>query len=325
MLASIPCNLCHSTEAEQVRGRDRHGKPLRSVICRQCGLVWTDPRPSPDRVREFYVRDYRLEYKGILEPKPQHTYRAGRAALARLALLRPALTPGARLLDVGAGGGEFVYVARALGYDAHGLEPNEGFARYAAQVLSVPVRQGVYQTAGIEPASQQVVTMFHTVEHLEDPFDAMRQAHGWLTPGGLLVIEIPNVEAICQQPHQQFHHGHLYHFNLTALEHIGRSAGYDVASRGTSPDGGNIWAIFERSPVAPPERQGIPGNYARVRAVLDRHTALRHACSRHPYLRPLNKLRTHLDEWRHIQSSSDARAILDALIARSGAGDRIRT
>jgi hypothetical protein len=302
-----------------VRDRDRDGAALRSVICLRCGLVWTDPRPSAADVRAFYLRDYRLQYKRTRQPKPKHTLRAGAAALERLERLRPFLRDGIRLFDLGAGGGEVVYVARALGCCASGLEPNQGYAEYAAEVLGVPVAHGLYQDAVISPGSQDVVTMFHTAEHLEDPFDAMRVSRDWLTSHGVLAVEVPNVEAVCQQPHQQFHRGHLYHFNLATLEQMGRCAGYDVHSSGTSADGGNIWAIFHKADGARRLSGELPGNYERVRAVLDGHTALRHALTRYPYLRPMRKLAARLSEWWLGRASATAADLLDGMVGRARA------
>ncbi|MBH0181271.1 MAG: glycosyltransferase family 9 protein [Nitrospira sp.] len=43
--SSIPCNLCGGTEVSTLSNRSRSGKPLRTVICKSCGLVWSDPRP----------------------------------------------------------------------------------------------------------------------------------------------------------------------------------------------------------------------------------------------------------------------------------------
>ena len=315
--ASIPCNLCGALDAEPVRSRDRHGAALRSIICRRCGLVWTDPRPSAADVRQFYQSDYRVEYKRTRQPKLKHTLRAGIAALERLARLRPDLVPGVSLFDIGAGGGEVVYVARALGYQASGIEPSYGYAAYAADVLQVPVVQGVYQDVRIEPGSLGAITMFHTAEHLEDPRGAMDAARGWLADGGLLAVEVPNVEALCHQPHQQFHRGHLYHFNLPALEQMGRCAGYLIRRSGVTADGGNIWATFEKAAAPVPLSGELPANYARVRAVLERHTPARHLLSRYPYVRPVRKLALRVAEWQTVRSASGATSLLDALIRRT--------
>lgn len=314
-ICSIPCNLCGASDAEQIRAKDRHGNFLRSVICRRCGLVWTDPRPTPEQVVEFYAHEYRRDYKGTYQPKPKHTYRAGKVAVDRFRRLQPFLKPGLRVLDVGAGSGEVVYVLRAMGYEASGFEPNEGYARYAAAALGVPVHQGFWQDVAVAPESQDFVTMFHVVEHLESPFDVMGRARQWLRTEGLLLVEVPNVEAVCQQPHTQFHRGHLYHFNLVTLEMMARRAGFAVIGRSVSSDGGNITVISQKGDATTPAAGELPGNYERVSLILRRHTALRHLFSRYPYMRPFRKLAARLEERRNVRSHRPAKELLDNLIS----------
>src|ERR1043166_6076529 len=315
---SIPCNLCGASDAEQIRTRDRQGDYLRSVICRRCGLVWTDPRPTPEQVVVFYAHEYRRDYKGTYQPKPKHTYRAGKVAVDRFRRLQPFLKPGFAVLDVGAGSGEVVYVLRAMGYEASGFEPNEGYARFAAERLGVPVRQGFWQDVAIAPESQDFVTMFHVVEHLESPFDVMRRARQWLKPEGSLLVEVPNVEAVCQQPHTQFHRGHLYHFNLATLEMMARRAGFAVTHGSASADGGNLTVISQKTHSTPTMGSGeITGNYERVCSILRRHTSFRHLFSRHPYIRPFRKFAARMEERRSARAQRPAKEILDALICEA--------
>ena len=53
--SALSCNLCDSLDADVVSEIDREGRPLRSVICRACGLVRTDPMVCSGGV------DWRLE------------------------------------------------------------------------------------------------------------------------------------------------------------------------------------------------------------------------------------------------------------------------
>ena len=114
---SIRCNLCGAGEVAELGDKDRQGLPLRTVICQECGLVWTDPRPSEEEIKKFYAEEYRVRYKGTWQPKLKHVYRGGLVARARYATLRPFLRSGDVILDVGSGGGELVYLLRGLGYD----------------------------------------------------------------------------------------------------------------------------------------------------------------------------------------------------------------
>ena len=227
---SIPCDLCGSTDVEEICAVDRHGGDLRTVICRRCGLVWTDPRPSAAAVRDYYVDGYRLELRGARQPRRNLVYRAANGAIDRYRNLKPILTPGCRVLDIGAGSGEFVYVLRAAGYDASGIEPDDGYASFAAQSLNAPVSHGFYQDVQVPETSQDVVTMFHVLEHLESPFDALTRARQWLAPGGRLLVEVPNFEARCLFPRARYQRAHFHNFNGPALEMLGRKAGYTVLS-----------------------------------------------------------------------------------------------
>jgi hypothetical protein len=100
---SIPCNLCGGTEVVHLSNRSRSGKPLRTVICRACGLVWSDPRPHD--TRQFYEEEYRLAYKHTYRPKAKHILRAGKVALSRFEKMKDLLASPKAVLDVGSGGG----------------------------------------------------------------------------------------------------------------------------------------------------------------------------------------------------------------------------
>ena len=55
--APAACNLCGCRDAVTVAETDRRLKTLRSIACLQCGLIRTDPMPTPDELAEgvFYL------------------------------------------------------------------------------------------------------------------------------------------------------------------------------------------------------------------------------------------------------------------------------
>jgi SAM-dependent methyltransferase len=309
----IPCNLCGSSDVEVLGDRDRGGRPLRTTICRKCGLVWSNPRPGEQEVRRYYSTEYRLDYKGHSTPSMRHVARSGRGALDRYRALARHVARGSRVLDAGAGGGEVVYVLRKFGFDASGLEPDEHYARHAREALGVPVATGFVQDAEFQAGSFDAVTMYHALEHVEDPSAILSRLRGWIAERGVLLIEVPNVEAVCISPAHRFHFAHFYNFNRDALEALGRKAGFEPAESTTSPDGGNLVTVFRAIARAQPPRSDA-ATYARVAAVVKGHTALKYYCSAFPYAGPVNRLRAYLADRSAAQGCETPRQVLDKLI-----------
>jgi SAM-dependent methyltransferase len=114
----------------------------------------------------------------------------------RLAFLtRAGARPPERLLDIGAGRGRFVAQARAAGWRADGIEPSaRGVA--GAHALGIELRQAGIADAAVAPGSLDAATLWHVLEHLDDPGTALARIAGWLRPGGLLLVGVPNLASV---------------------------------------------------------------------------------------------------------------------------------
>jgi 2-polyprenyl-3-methyl-5-hydroxy-6-metoxy-1,4-benzoquinol methylase len=294
---SVPCNLCGAADYDIVGRRDREGRPLQTVLCRHCGLAWTNPRPVTSEIDRYYEAEYRADYSGASKPARRKVLRGVLGARDRIRLLRPLLRQGATVLDVGSGAGELVFLLRREQIDASGLEPGAEYAEFARRTLGVPVQTATVDTALIQAGSQDLVTMFHCLEHVADPKAVLGSVRDWLKPDGHVVVEVPNVESTVQAPSHRFHYAHLYHFSGSTLTALGEAVGLRSIRTDYSGDGGNVIAMFRRdqqgrNPV------GLEGQAARLRSVLLTHTSLRHYVSPTPYLRAVARLRRRLAEDR---------------------------
>jgi SAM-dependent methyltransferase len=316
--SSVPCALCSNDRVEIVGDQDRDGRPLRVVLCPRCGLVWNDPRPGAEELAGYYRDEYRRDYKQTLEPRQKHTLRAARVAAARCREVGRHLKPGAQVLDLGAGGGEVVYVLRRLGFEARGIEPNEGYARFARERLGLPVESGFWQQAPVAPASEDAVTLFHVLEHLDDPVGALTLVRGWLRKDGLLWVEVPNIAARCIAPAHRFHRAHLFGFSPSTLAGIGKRAGFRVERIFTSPDGGNVTGVFRRSETVSDGPFEDPTAAGDVRQVLKGHTPLRHLFTTAPYLRPVRKIVQAVGEFFGTRGTPEPRTLLERALTREG-------
>ncbi len=144
--------------------------------------------------------DAALYEAGAYQPGQPRLYTPARPVLGlfdrqRLALVRSLLAPPARLIDVGAGRGRFVLAASAAGYQSLGIEPSARGAD-AAAAAGAPVSRASIESAQLAPGSFDVATLWHVLEHLDDPGAALSAIGTWLRPGGALVAGVPNLDSL---------------------------------------------------------------------------------------------------------------------------------
>lgn len=309
---SIPCNLCGSLETLLLSNRSRSGRPLRTVICVRCGLVWSDPFPYDPR--RFYESDYRISYKGSYSPLPKRVLRGGHVALSRYRRIEGLLSAPCAALDVGTGGGEFAYLLQTLGHDVQGVEPNKGYAEYAIREYGLAIQVGFIQEAVLPNNAFDVITLWHVLEHTEDPYAVLAKLHTLLKPTGILVIEVPNIEATCQSPRSTFHEAHLFNFNVKTLSKLAEKASLVEQGHSLSADEGNIMMFVRKAPLAFKERTlAIPGNSEQIVDSVRRHTTFRHYLSSIPYVRLYRRAVRSLREKRGIHDFQRGNQLLDRL------------
>jgi SAM-dependent methyltransferase len=175
-----------------------------------------------------------LYERGAYGPGDPRLYALARPLLARfdrrrLALARALAPPPARLLDAGAGRGRFVAHARGDGYDAFGIEPSP------RGPTAPNVERASIDAASIEPGSVDVVTLWHVLEHLDDPAGALDRIASWLRPGGGLVVGVPNLASLqARIGRDRWYHldvpRHRVHYTPAGLDALLRSRGYTVGA-----------------------------------------------------------------------------------------------
>ncbi len=308
------CPLCCGANHDVVGTRDRHGAPLRTVLCTNCGHVFTNPAPSPETLAAYYRDAYRQDYKRIVVPKRKHIYRAGISALNRLTRLMPHISDSARIVDVGAGGGEFVYLLTKRGFNATGIEPHTGYATYARDTYGIDTKAGTFETVKFSEEQADAVTLHHVLEHTADPMSALQQIWGWLKRDGIATIEVPNIESWAHAPCHRFHRAHLHTFNRTGLEDALTNAGFSVMQVALPGDRGHLSVIARKT--TPPTTETWRNVAAKSRTTLTAHTKLAHILSGQPARRIHTTITRPIREAsaiRALGNPESGQALLDAL------------
>lgn len=286
------------------------------MLCQGCGLGRVYPLPTDEAIAGFYRDQYRQEYKGSFEPKPYHVLRAGRVARERLTLLERWLRPRSMVLDIGCGGGELVYLLQRRGHCAQGHEPDVRYAAYARRELGIAVTTGPWSEIRLTPETRpDLVTLFHVLEHLAHPVEALAEIRGWLAEGGHVVVEVPNLEFPATLSRHRFHRAHLYHFNARTLPAAGERAGLQLIECSASADRGNLIAVFGVGPTPAVSFAGIPGNSDRVLDCERRRDARSYWLAPGTWRRTAGRLSHQIGERWRARAYPNRRAILDLLTA----------
>jgi len=287
----IACNLCDGREKAVLATRDRWLNPLTNVICTKCGLIRVDPMPTDAELEDYYTNHYRLHYQSTPEPTPKTIERGTNGAKSRLARLATLIKPGERVLDIGAGGGEFLAEAKRLGFEVEGIEPSVGFARYAERTYGVKVHIAPLMKIDFGGRKFDLIHSFHVFEHLRDPFASMKLVHSLLQPGGYFFIAVPDM-AENRTPTGMFHFAHVHGFTFETLRMMAAKAGFEWV-----PDNSRGAAIvFRRADAPDPSWFLFPDHAEKLQQKFRDSTLAKHLLSADPYRRAWKRLKRKLGE-----------------------------
>lgn len=176
-----------------MRPRRAEGVGIPVKRCRDCGLVYSDPLPVPHDISDHYgvpPQSYWHEDGSHYRWEPEHFSRQIGAA-KRLIAFQPGMTA----LDIGVGLGKATKSLAFAGFDVWGCEPSEPFRAKAIEMMGIDPARIQFTTveeAHYPAAFFDFITFGAVLEHLYDPKAALDRAIGWLKPGGVLQVEVPN-------------------------------------------------------------------------------------------------------------------------------------
>jgi 2-polyprenyl-3-methyl-5-hydroxy-6-metoxy-1,4-benzoquinol methylase len=167
------------------------------VQCQDCGLCFTNPRPTVRSIAQFYPDDYRPHQMRKRGARPRwlrwpHWWPAGENYRKVL----PVHGRG-RLLDFGCGGGSYLQRMQSQGWEVTGLDFSASTVARLRSELGLTVLAGTLPHPDLrEPETFDVITMWQSLEHVHEPMKVLRAAHRLLAPGGKLVVAVPNVDSL---------------------------------------------------------------------------------------------------------------------------------
>lgn len=186
-------------------------------------MLITHPQPRLEVLGKYYESpDYisHTDSKRSLFEKAYHFVKS--IALKNKLNLINSLQPSkGRILDIGAGTGEFLSVGQQNGWQTTGVEPSN-------KAKQIAINKGVSfveALSQLEDRSFDVITMWHVLEHVPDLDHQIKELKRLLKPTGSLIIAVPNFKSFDAQYYGKFWAAydvpiHFWHFSKIAIQKL---------------------------------------------------------------------------------------------------------
>lgn len=182
-------------------------------------LLITFPKPSVEKLPSYYESDDYISHtdgKRSLFEKMYHLIK--NIALKNKVKLINVQSKKGKLLDIGAGTGDFLVVAKNDGWHTIGIEPS-------AKAKTIALNKGVNfvdNLSDLEDHSFDVITMWHVLEHVPNLDEYLSELKRLLKPSGTILIAVPNFKSFDAEYYGKFWAAydvprHIWHFSKIAI------------------------------------------------------------------------------------------------------------
>lgn len=189
--------------------------------CNKCLVMATFPLLTNDEMRKYYQKTYYGKRKTFVDSLVNVLRCLGNDFDFKTSK---------SVLDIGCGTGSFLKTVQRKGWKISGTEfaPKE----YIDPDVYPYLKNKTIDQCGYPDQSFDVVTMWHLLEHVDDPTMYLRESHRLLKPGGKLVIEVPNIDSWQAKLTRTNWFNvevprHRFHFSPESLSSLFRRTGFD--------------------------------------------------------------------------------------------------
>ena len=203
--------------------------------CKNCGFIQTANAPSENEIGKYYQSESYISHSNTNKGLMNKVYHLVRNYMINkktsLAQKSTGLTSGTAL-DVGAGIGLFANEMRAKGWDIQAIEPSQEAQQRAKELYNLDLKgHDLWQK--LPNQSQDLITLWHVLEHLPQLNESWADFYSVLKPTGTLIIAVPNADS-----YDAKYYGsdwaaydvprHLWHFKPKTMQQLAKKHGFKI-------------------------------------------------------------------------------------------------
>ena len=199
------------------------GESFSLLLNEEYQILKTHPQPTLDKLGSYYeFEDYisHTDGKRTLFEKMYHFIKR-KAIRDKVSLINSYQPLKGRILDIGAGTGDFLLECKNQNWEILGIEPND-------KAKGIAIGKGIKfgdTIEKLESNSFDVITVWHVLEHVPDVEHQVAELKRLLKPSGTIIIAVPNFKSYDANHYKEFWAAydvprHLWHFSKTAIEKL---------------------------------------------------------------------------------------------------------
>lgn len=234
------CDLCGSSDSVEIEAARHYTGGVPINVCKNCGLVFAPLRRSAERIAQIWSEEIftAATKQGNAYTARIPAVRARQTYLADFVDVNIGLK-GKRLVDIGAGEGQFLDIARKPPYEAQvfGVEPS---ARNCEAMKAIGIdsfcgtAEAFRDSGTVRTRRFDVATIMWTLVNCLSPRVLLQEAWEVLEDGGSVVLgESSRILVPFRKPlHYYFTPGpqdyHSFHFSANTLQGFLATSGFEV-------------------------------------------------------------------------------------------------
>ena len=240
------CPLCGGKRLERSVTCVDHfasGEMFHLYTCADCGFLFTQDVPAEEEIGRYYETPNYISHSDTHSGIVNRLYHRVRKYMlgrkARLVQQSTHLETG-RLLDVGSGTGYFADTMKQRGWQVQAIEKSAQARDFAREHFGLDVKPAEALMQEWKPASFDVITLWHVLEHLEHLNDVWQRLNELLTEKGVLIVAVPNCSSYDAEKYGALWAAydvprHLWHFTPDTMQQFGSKHGFIMAERRPMP------------------------------------------------------------------------------------------
>lgn len=235
------CPCCVSNDISsngQLKDYYVSGETFSTSKCNNCGFVFTNPRPDINEIGKYYQSANYTSHHASDTSLFHKLYRLVRnymynKKMSRIASHLNRNIQASAFLDYGAASGDFLSYCISVGItQVSGVEQDAVCRKIALDQHGVFLKSP-REMADFKEASFDVITLWHVLEHIHNLDEMIQHFHHLLNENGILVISVPNVDALDRVMYEEYWSAydvprHLYHFNKKTISTLMSRLGFKL-------------------------------------------------------------------------------------------------